>query len=391
MSTFTRFYSEKKWWHASEILKGTLYFSHKKIDLLTNEESSSSLEELQQELNHFPLNERRERPHIWHFFYEYGFCSVGLESLIEEQSPVLIHLEYKKVEEVQTLKLPHHPLDLELIEDIDFKTYDEAFQKGREHLLRGDCYQYNLTYRNRYKVLGLKNITDLWDNLARVSEGTGEYAHFSYLPQIDKCFISNSPECLFDIEIHDDVLKIETRPIKGTRSLREGESVEKVWEELKASEKDQAELYMIIDLLRNDMYRIEEQPIAVQELKKQLLVPGIVHQMGVLQGELSHLVTLGQVMKAMFPGGSITGAPKKRVMEILKQLENTPRGFYCGSTVIAWKSSVKSSINIRSAQMSLTDLVVDVHAGGGITLLSNNQQEFNERQAKIDSFLVKIR
>jgi len=390
MSAFTRFYSEKKWWHASELLKGTLYYSHKKIDLLTNEETSFTVEELNHELNQFCLNEKRSHPHIWHFFYEFGFYSMDLPHLVEEQSPLAIHLEYQKVEELTTLKLPHHPLKLEVIEDIDFKTYDEAFQKGHEHLLRGDCYQYNLTYRNRYKIHGLNHVTDLWENLAREREGTGEYAHFSYLPQLNKCFISNSPECLFDIENQSDFLKIETRPIKGTRSLGEGEAIEKVWEELKSSEKDQAELYMIIDLLRNDMYRIEERPIEIKELKKQLLVPGIVHQMGVLEGELSHTVTLGQVMKAMFPGGSITGAPKKRVMEILKQIENTPRGFYCGSTVISWKNSIKSSINIRSAQMALSELVIDVHAGGGITLLSSNQQEFLERQAKIDSFLVRI-
>lgn len=389
--SFTRFFSNGKWWHAHELSVATLYYKKKKINLITKDESECSIEYLQDSLSKVHFKNDFELPQIWHFFYEYGFFSQGLGDLVLDESPLAIELEYKSVNELDIQKLDYQKFELERLNTISFENYDRAFQKGHEHLMRGDCYQYNLTFADQYKIHGFNDVHQLWQNLARSLQGTGNYAHISYLPQIDSCFISNSPECLFDLERCEDHLRIETRPIKGTYSLNPGESADEGWGKLQSSVKDQAELFMIIDLLRNDMYKIEQSEIHVRELKKKLLVPGIVHQMGILEGQLSFEINLNIIMQAMFPGGSITGAPKKRVMEILNQLENSPRGFYCGSTVIAWKNIIKASINIRSAHLSLKDHIMTIQAGGGITLLSKNEQEFSERQAKIDSFLVRIR
>jgi anthranilate/para-aminobenzoate synthase component I len=116
-------------------------------------------------------------------------------------------------------------------------------------------------------------------------------------------------------------------------------------------------------------------------------VPGIVHQFSVVDTTVEKETTLLNVMEALFPGGSITGAPKKRVMEIIKDIEKYPRGFYCGSTVLLHKNLKCASINIRSAEISLDKDEIKYGSGGGITLLSKCESEFKETFQKMESFV----
>ena len=102
--------------------------------------------------------------------------------------------------------------------------------------------------------------------------------------------------------------------------------------------------------------------------------------------KLSYDVSLGKIVEALFPGGSITGAPKKSVVGILDDLENWESGFYCGSTIVLYKEILACSINIRSAVIDFLKFNILYGAGGGITLLSSAEEEFCEMQLKVDSF-----
>jgi anthranilate/para-aminobenzoate synthase component I len=214
-------------------------------------------------------------------------------------------------------------------------------------------------------------------------ERLGAYAHFTSISCMDKAYLSNSPECLFKAFNSGDDITIRSMPIKGTVEDRGVGS----WSELKNSKKDQGELYMITDLVRNDLSKIKLTPSRVIKRKAPLRVPGIVHQFSVVDTTVEKETSLLNVIEALFPGGSITGAPKKRVMEIIKQIEKYPRGFYCGSTVLLHKSLKCASINIRSAEISLDKQEIKYGSGGGVTLLSKCEEEFKESFQKMESFI----
>ena len=144
---------------------------------------------------------------------------------------------------------------------------------------------------------------------------------------------------------------------------------------------------MITDLLRNDLNNIELPVAKVIKKKAPLLAPGILHQMSLLQVDVSSSVSLGQIVQALFPGGSITGAPKKRVLQILHKLEESPRGIYCGSTILMYRGRCDASINIRTAFIDFEQGELIYGAGGGITLLSDPRDEFQEMLVKKDSFI----
>jgi anthranilate/para-aminobenzoate synthase component I len=207
---------------------------------------------------------------------------------------------------------------------------------------------------------------------------TSAYAHASYLPALGGLLLSNSPECLF--EVKDNVIR--TMPIKGT--IRNTEK--NAWERLRRSAKDQAELFMITDLLRNDLNLLKGDSARVVSKRNRLNVSGLIHQYSLIEKRLDLNVSLKQILGQMFPGGSITGAPKKRTMEIIRGLENRVRGHYTGSTIFLYNKNCTSSLNIRSAYIDYSEQTLSYSAGGGITLLSNPNQEYDEMLSKWESF-----
>ncbi len=198
-------------------------------------------------------------------------------------------------------------------------------------------------------------------------------------------FLSNSPECLFQYEKNH----IITMPIKGT--LKRGEDWKKSWKEMLASAKEESELLMITDLLKNDLNRLDQPTAEVKKLRAPLLVPGLLHQYSLISLKLKNKVSLAQTIFALFPGGSITGAPKKRVMEIIQDVERYQRGIYCGSTILCYGPKKVANINIRTATLNVSERIWRYAAGGGITLLSKNSDEFKEMESKVSSFLTLIK
>lgn len=263
------------------------------------------------------------------------------------------------------------------------EVYKEKFDKVYDHLMKGDCYQVNLTmptiFRLNRKLKPKEFMRTIWHDTMKI----GAYAHATYIHSLDQLYLSNSPECLFQVK-GDSLISM---PIKGTVKVSSDIEREAAWDELKNSKKDQAELNMISDLIRNDLARLTQNPAFVISKRLPLHVPGLVHQFSVVESKLSKDLTLKDVVLSMFPGGSITGAPKKRVMEIIKSVESEKRGFYCGSTIFMFKDIKTASINIRSIEVDFASDEILYGSGGGITLESNAEGEFEELMAKLKSFL----
>ena len=176
-------------------------------------------------------------------------------------------------------------------------------------------------------------------------------------------------------------------PIKGTLKVEDAD-YDKAWKELERDEKNQAELYMITDLMRNDLTKLTLKPAKVVHNKYPLHVPGLIHQFSVIESSLSPNQNMCNIVKSLFPGGSITGAPKKNTMELIEKIEKFKRGFYCGSTILCYKNRKTASINIRSAEIDYTQNEVKYGAGGGITLQSQALEEFEETLNKLKSFIL---
>jgi anthranilate/para-aminobenzoate synthase component I len=150
---------------------------------------------------------------------------------------------------------------------------------------------------------------------------------------------------------------------------------------------------MITDLLKNDLNSLDRPEAKVHKLRAPLLVPGLLHQYSLISVKLSGQISLRKILHSLFPGGSITGAPKLRVMDIIDEVERYPRGIYCGSTLLLYKDQRVASINIRTACINVSERMWRYGAGGGVTLLSKAVDEFKEMESKVDSFLrlLKIR
>ena len=366
----------------SEVRSAFAYYKSWRLNLLTGKREAFDLERLNSHLCSRSLDSNFNTPVVYHFFYEYGYYYQGESDLIREDDLLLLELKYN----VSTPFVPSDTagqLKIESLHEVVQDHYNECFARGYDQLVQGNCYQFNLTFPFIFKI-GNPNL--LLDKLWMSAKGLGAFAHASIVPALDKIYFSNSPECLFAARKDKNELSLWSMPIKGSVPLKERREFKTEWVRLKNSKKNQGELNMITDLLSNDLNRIDR-PIA-RVVKKQLplMVPGILHQYSLVSVRLKKNISLGKIMAALFPGGSVTGAPKKKVMKILNGLETAPRGFYCGSTVVLYKDILASSINIRSGEIDTKKSHLRYGAGGGITLLSDKDEEFAEMYLKLNSF-----
>ena len=259
--------------------------------------------------------------------------------------------------------------------------YMATVQKCIDYIYAGDVFQINLAQR----LLAKANCdsTELYDRLRKHNP-----APFScYFDLGNTQVISSSPERL--ISIHDG--QVETRPIKGTRR-RTGHSQldNAVSQQLLSSEKDRAENIMIVDLMRNDLSRFcTDDSIEVTQLCGLEKYQSVFHLVSVIRGRLQEGHDAFSALKATFPGGSITGAPKVRAMEIIAELEPTARGIYCGSVgYIGADGNADFNILIRTitAQNGYWQLPV----GGGLVAQSTPELEYQETWTKARAMLKAI-
>jgi para-aminobenzoate synthetase component 1 len=249
--------------------------------------------------------------------------------------------------------------------------YEAAVARIVELILDGDIFQANLSQRfSAY----LPNGVDAF-SLYRRLRAANPAPFSAFLDFGDTVIASASPERFLRL----DQGRVETRPIKGTRPRGATPTEDAALvEELRASAKDRAENVMIVDLLRNDLSRVcRDGTVETPEICAVESFATVHHLVSTVTGELREGCDAVDLLRATFPGGSITGAPKIRAMEIIAELEPTRRGPYCGA--IGWlgfDGTMDTSITIRT--FALKERTVTFQAGGGIVADSDPAAEYDE-------------
>jgi anthranilate/para-aminobenzoate synthase component I len=356
-----------------QVKSANLYYLNSKLDLVNGDRTSSSENNLKQKLDELKLSRNYDKPIVIVNYYELGeLIELGR---VSDELPLCLIIEFENVSDFKIEKAESDSIPFEKVDDIEFNEYSKMFKTVIDNLEYGNCYQINLTTRSAHKYnCELKSLYRKFLSFKNHSE----FAHTIHIPSLDQLILSNSPECLF---IKEASHKIVTRPIKGTIAKEYGK------EALANSEKDESELNIITDLLRNDLSRIGNNFSRVISKKSFLEVPGLIHQYSEIEVDLNSETSVKDILWALFPGGSITGAPKKRVVQLIKEIEKDSRGIYTGSTILLYKDKIKSSINIRTADINSKSKILSYGSGGGITLNSKVDSEYQEMKIKKSSFL----
>jgi len=248
--------------------------------------------------------------------------------------------------------------------------YLDAVGRVREYIFAGDIFQANLSQRFEAPI-----DQSVWAFYRRLRErNAAPFAAFLDFPEV--VVVSASPERFLRV---DAAGHVETRPIKGTRPRGVGpEHDAALGQALAESAKDRAENLMIVDLMRNDLSRVcAPRTVRVSELFSLEHYATVHHLVSTVVGELPAGTDAIDLLRAAFPGGSVTGAPKLRAMEVIAELEPSQRGVYCGS-IGYWSvtGELDTSIAIRTAVVQ--DGRVYFSAGGGIVADSDPEQEYLE-------------
>ncbi len=253
--------------------------------------------------------------------------------------------------------------------------YEAAVARIRDYIAAGDVYQVNLAQRFQGAYAGAP--LELYRRLR-----TRNPAPFgAYLALGDLTVASISPERFLRLDAATRTA--EARPIKGTRPRGDGPAEDAALAAaLLTSPKDRAENVMIVDLLRNDLGRVcRPGSVVVSELYALESHPTVHHLVSTVTGVLADGTDAFDLLRAAFPGGSITGAPKIRAMEIIAELERAPRGVYCGAIgYLSVTGDMDMNIPIRT--VTLQDGIASFHAGAGIVWDSDPAAEYDETLAK---------
>lgn len=264
-----------------------------------------------------------------------------------------------------------------LVADDDGAHHTARVERIRDYLAAGDVYQVNLARRLVSRIAAPGDALAVYAALAEVAP-----APYGALLECDGVtVISGSPERFLG-RAGD---RIETRPIKGTRPRAPGAAAE-----LAASAKDAAEHLMIVDLERNDLGRIAEVgSVTVDDLGYVVELPALYHKVSRVSARPRAGVGYAELLRAMFPGGSITGAPKVRAMQLIDELEPARRGPYCGALgYFGERGACELAIAIRIG--AITNRELRVHAGGGIVADSDPAAELAETEDKAAGWIAAL-
>jgi para-aminobenzoate synthetase component 1 len=263
--------------------------------------------------------------------------------------------------------------------NLDRDAYDDAFRKIKAHIRDGDCYQVNLTQRFSAPVVGSS-----WSAYERLRiNNPAPYSAYLNFPfgQV----LSSSPERF--LGVRDG--RVVTRPIKGTRPRGWDEETDRsLAAELRDSEKDRAENVMIVDLLRNDLGRsCTGGSVEVTSLFEIETFANVHHLVSTVEGDLAPGRDALDVLRGSFPGGSITGAPKVRAMQIIEECEPQRRSVYCGAIgYLGFDGAMDTNIAIRT--LLRKGETIYAWAGGGIVADSDADREYQECFDKASGLLA---
>ena len=262
--------------------------------------------------------------------------------------------------------------------NLDRASYGRAFERIQHYIREGDCYQVNLTQRFSARASG-----EPWDAYLQLRElNPAPYSAFMSIP--DGAVLSASPERFLKVRDRE----VETKPIKGTRPRSFSKERDRALaDELRESAKDRAENVMIVDLLRNDLGKsCVPGSISVPRLFEVESFANVHHLVSTVTGRLASDRHALDLLRGSFPGGSITGAPKVRAMEIIEELEPQRRGVYCGSIgYVGFDGSMDCNIAIRTLVAHQDSL--HAWAGGGIVADSEVEAEYQESLDKAEAAL----
>ncbi|TNF37259.1 MAG: aminodeoxychorismate synthase component I [Gammaproteobacteria bacterium] len=297
--------------------------------------------------------------------------SEPLLALIQDDISKLDHVEYAYQQPIKTATL---------IED-DPDIYLQQVQRIKAYIVEGDVFQVNLSRGWKTELQQDIHHASLMWNLSRQNPGP-----FNAMVTLgDTAIISSSPERLIKVKNN----AIETRPIAGTRPRSHDHHNDQLLsDELLRHPKERAEHIMLIDLERNDLGRIcEPGSVNVDELMTLESYQHVHHIVSNVRGKLKPDITPGQVIAAVFPGGTITGCPKVRCMEILAELEQVSRNAYTGSLGYLNRDG-SMDLNILIRTMIRQGNKITFRAGGGIVADSDPLHELNETRAKAKAMIM---
>jgi para-aminobenzoate synthetase/4-amino-4-deoxychorismate lyase len=257
-----------------------------------------------------------------------------------------------------------------LSHDWNEQQYSARFRRVHALIEGGDIYQANLSFRPRFAFAG--------DPLALYSslrERAGA-AHCAYIDDGERRILSLSPESFFSLSADG---RIVTRPMKGTAARRSDPAADAAARaHLIASDKERAENLMIVDLLRNDLGRVARPgSVAVEELFAVETYPTVHQMVSTVSARLKPAAGPRDIVAALFPCGSVTGAPKIRAMEIIRELESSPRGVYCGA--IGWFApDGAAAFNVAIRTLTIRGDRGELGIGGAVVYDSRSQSEYAE-------------
>jgi len=263
------------------------------------------------------------------------------------------------------------------------KEYLETIEQLKKHILRGDCYEINYCM----EFFAEDVIVDPLSVYKKLSKSSPN--PFSALYKLeDKWLICASPERFLKKEGN----KILSQPIKGTASrfLKDDSKDKRSKDELYASEKDRSENVMVVDLVRNDLARVsKEGTVKVDELFGIYSFPQVHQMISTVSGELKDEISFTEIIKATFPMGSMTGAPKRKVLQLIDNYERSGRGIFSGAVgYITPESDFDFNVIIRSIMYNTPGKYLSFMAGSGITFYSDAENEYEECLLKAEAMMA---
>lgn len=292
----------------------------------------------------------------------------GLE--IEAEDPAMV---YKEIKETRINAAGHNVAAFQIQSRLPQDEYISTVKKLKQHILRGDCYEINFCQEFFAEQCVIDPLA-VYKKLSTISPNP-----FSALYRVnDKWLLCASPERFLKRQGN----KILSQPIKGTskRILNNEFADNKSKDELFHSAKDRSENVMVVDLVRNDLSRVcKEGTVQVEELYGVYSFPQVHQMISTVSGELKEAIKFTDIIRAAFPMGSMTGAPKKRVMQLIEQYEKTRRGIFSGAVgYISPGGDFDFNVVIRSIMYNATAKYLSFEAGSGITYYSDPELEWEE-------------
>ncbi|MFN5335574.1 MAG: anthranilate synthase component I family protein [Bacteroidota bacterium] len=278
------------------------------------------------------------------------------------------------LEEIQTTKCEMDTfIEVEIKDRIVRSEYMSTIDKIKHHILRGDCYELNYCMEFFSENTFLDPLF-VYTQLTACSPNPFS----AYYRNGDKYLLSASPERYLSKQGR----AIYSQPIKGTirRDLTDIKHDVQLKETLKKSNKDRSENVMVVDLVRNDLSRVcEEGSVKVEELFEVYTFPHLHHMISTISGVVREGTKFSDYIRASFPMGSMTGAPKKKVMELIDKFEPTARGIFSGALgYITPEGDFDFNVVIRSMVYNENTRYLSYHVGSGITGYSNAEKEYEE-------------